>query len=91
MVLKQAPHPAAAQLLADYMITQQGQATSQRAAGTVRKDVPNAYYVTPRQQNLKDLTPQKVTEFQASWNDMFSSPTGSGADAAPLPVPAKMR
>jgi iron(III) transport system substrate-binding protein len=71
MVLKQAPHPAAAQLLADYMITKEGQATSQRAAGTVRKDVSNAYYVTPRQQNLKDLTPQKVTEFQASWNDMF--------------------
>jgi iron(III) transport system substrate-binding protein len=71
MVLKQAPHSAAAQVLANYMITKEGQATSQRAAGTVRKDVDNAYYVTPRQQNLKALTPAKVAAYQAYWNDLF--------------------
>jgi hypothetical protein len=27
--------------------------------------------VTPRQQNLKALTPQKVTAYQAYWNDLF--------------------
>ncbi|HEY3183440.1 MAG TPA: extracellular solute-binding protein [Gaiellaceae bacterium] len=71
MVLKQAPHSAAAQVLANYMITKEGQSTSQRAAGTVRKDVSNAYYVTPRQQNLKALTPAKVSAYQAYWNDLF--------------------
>jgi iron(III) transport system substrate-binding protein len=71
MVLKQAPHKNAAQVLANYMITKEGQETSQRAAGTVRKDVKNAYYVTPRQQNLKALTPAKVAAYQAYWNDLF--------------------
>ncbi len=71
MVLKQAPHAAAAQVLANYMITKEGQSTSQRAAGTVRQDVTNAYYVTPRQQDLKALTPAKVTAYQAYWNDLF--------------------
>jgi hypothetical protein len=33
--------------------------------------VPNAYYVTPRQQSLKALTPAKVTAYQAYWNDLF--------------------
>jgi iron(III) transport system substrate-binding protein len=72
MVLKGAPHSAAAQLLADYMVTREGQASSQRLAGTVMKGVPNAFYVKPRQQNLKALTPAKVAEFQARWNRLFT-------------------
>jgi iron(III) transport system substrate-binding protein len=71
MILKQAPHPAAAQLFANYLVTQEGQALSQRAAGTVRQDVKNAFFVTPRQQNLKALAPSAVTAFQQSWNDLF--------------------
>jgi iron(III) transport system substrate-binding protein len=71
MILKQAPHPAAAQLLGDYMVSQEGQSTSQRLAGTVRKDVKNAFYVEPRQQKLLDLTPTKVQQYQAYWNGLF--------------------
>ena len=71
MILKQAPHPAAAQLFANYLVTQEGQALSQRAAGTVRQDVKNAFFVTPRQQNLKALAPSAVTAFQQSWNELF--------------------
>jgi iron(III) transport system substrate-binding protein len=71
MILKQAPHPAAAQLFANYLVTKEGQELSQRLTGTVRKDVKNAYFVTPRQQNLKALAPSAVAAFQKSWNDLF--------------------
>jgi iron(III) transport system substrate-binding protein len=71
MILKQAPHPAAAQLFANYLVTKEGQELSQRAAGTVRKDVKNAYYVVPRPQNLKALAPKAVAQFQADWNELF--------------------
>jgi iron(III) transport system substrate-binding protein len=71
MILKQAPHPAAAQLLADYMVTSAGQAAVMKYTGSVYKGAPTTYYVTPRQQNLKDLTPAKVAEFQAYWNNLF--------------------
>ena len=71
MILKQAPHPNAAQLFANYLVTKEGQELSQRAAGTVRKDAKNAYFVQPRQQNLKALAPKAVEAFQATWNDLF--------------------
>jgi iron(III) transport system substrate-binding protein len=71
MILKQAPHPAAAQVFANYLVTKEGQELSQRATGTVRKDVKNAYYVIPRTQNLKALAPAAVAQFQAQWNDLF--------------------
>jgi iron(III) transport system substrate-binding protein len=71
MVLKKAPHPNAAQLFADYLVTKAGQQSSQRHLGAVIRNVPDTFYVTPRKQNLLDLTPQKVTEFQAYWNSLF--------------------
>lgn len=71
MVLKKAPHPNAAQLFVDYLVTKAGQQSSQRHLGAVLRDVPDTFYVTPRKQNLLDLTPQKVTEFQAYWNSVF--------------------
>jgi iron(III) transport system substrate-binding protein len=71
MVLKKAPHPNAAQLLIDYLVTKEGQKSSQRHLGAVIKNVPDTFYVEPRQQNLLLLTPQKVTEFQNYWNGLF--------------------
>jgi iron(III) transport system substrate-binding protein len=71
MIMRKAPHPNAAQLLLDYMVTKEGQAASQRLAGVVLKGVPNAFYVVPRRQKLKELTPQKVAEFQQRWDSMF--------------------
>jgi iron(III) transport system substrate-binding protein len=71
MVLRGSPHPNAAQLLADYLVTKEGQATGMRLSGVVMKGVPNAFFVKPRQQNLKALTPAKVAEFQARWARLF--------------------
>jgi iron(III) transport system substrate-binding protein len=71
MVLKNAPHPNAAQLLLDYMVTKDGQATSERLEGAVLKGVPNTFYVDPRSQKLADLTPQKIAQFDTYWNGLF--------------------
>jgi len=71
MVLRKAPHPNAAQLLINYMVTKEGQQSSQRHLGAVLQNVPDTFYVEPRQQNLLSLTPAKVTEFQAYWNGLF--------------------
>jgi iron(III) transport system substrate-binding protein len=71
IILKQAPHPNAAQLLADFLVTKEGQQTSQHASGTVIKDVPEAYYAPPRNQRLANLTPKKIADFQARWNSLF--------------------
>ncbi len=71
IILKQAPHPNAAQLLADFLVTKDGQQTSQHASGTVIKGVPEAYYAPPRNQKLSNLTPKKIAEFQARWNSLF--------------------
>lgn len=71
MLLKQAPHPAAAQLLGDYMVTSAGQAAVMHRTGSVYKGAPTTFYVTPRQQNLLALTPEKVQAFQAEWNALF--------------------
>jgi iron(III) transport system substrate-binding protein len=68
-ILKGAPHPNAAQLLSDYMVTKAGQQAMQHLTGTVLKGVPEAYFVAPRKQPL--LTPKQVTEFQASWDKLF--------------------
>jgi iron(III) transport system substrate-binding protein len=71
MIMRRAPHPNAAQVLLNYMVTREGQATSQRLAGVVVKGVPNAFFVEPRRQKLKDLTPEKVTAFQQRWDSLF--------------------
>jgi hypothetical protein len=33
--------------------------------------IPDTFYVQPRRQKLADLTPAKVTAFQANWNSLF--------------------
>ena len=71
MVMRGAPHPNAAQLLNDYLVTQEGQKTSQHHLGAVLKNVPDTFFIQPRRQPLKELTPAKVTEFQTFWNGLF--------------------
>jgi iron(III) transport system substrate-binding protein len=71
MILKQAPHPAAAQLLANYMVSPEGQAVMNHNIGAVLKDVPDTFYVAPRIVKLSELTPKKIADFQASWNALF--------------------
>jgi iron(III) transport system substrate-binding protein len=71
LILKQAPHPNAAQLLADYLVTKEGQETSQRLSGAVIPGVADAFYVPARNQRLANLTPKKIADFQARWNSLF--------------------
>jgi iron(III) transport system substrate-binding protein len=71
MILKAAPHAAAAQLLADYMVTKEGMGLATRLSGSVIKGIPNTFYTTPRNQRLSDLTPKKIADFQAYWNSLF--------------------
>lgn len=71
MVLKHAPHPAAAQLVADYMLTPAGQAAVNHRYGAVVKHVAGTLFVPLRNQNLAQLTPQKVTAYQQYWNSLF--------------------
>ena len=71
MILKQAPHPAAAQLLADFMLSPEGQGAVNHHIGAVLKNVPETSYVIPRIQKLNELSPAKVTAFQSYWNSLF--------------------
>jgi iron(III) transport system substrate-binding protein len=71
MVLKRAPHPNAAQLMASYMVTPEGQAAVNRGYGAVLKNVSGTFYVPLRQQKLSNLTPQKVQAYQAYWDSLF--------------------
>ena len=52
MILKEAPHPAAAQLLANYMVTAEGQEAINKGFGAVMKDIPGTYFVAPRTTKL---------------------------------------
>jgi iron(III) transport system substrate-binding protein len=72
-VLKTAPHPNAAQLLADFMVTAEGQAAVMRLAATVLPNIPGAVTSTDkvRKQDLTQLTPDKVSAYEAKWNAEF--------------------
>ena len=35
------------------------------------KNVPGTFYIKPRRQVLKDLTPAKVQAYQTYWNGLF--------------------
>jgi iron(III) transport system substrate-binding protein len=71
MVLKQAPHPNAAQLLADYMVTPEGQQAVNRHYGAVLKNIPDTFYVPLRAQKLSNLTSAKITAYQQYWTGLF--------------------
>jgi iron(III) transport system substrate-binding protein len=71
IVLRRAPHPNAAQLVFNYMLTREGQALVQKRLGSPLKGVPNTFYVVPRVQNLKESTPEKVAAYQRYWDGLF--------------------
>ena len=71
MILKQAPHPAAAQLLANYMESPEGQATVSATAGAIYPNIPGTFYAKPRVQHLNDFTTAKVNAFIAQWSSLF--------------------
>jgi iron(III) transport system substrate-binding protein len=71
MILDKAPHPAAAQLLTNFLLTREGQGLLNRRYGAVLKGISGTFYVPLRMQKLSELTPQKISAFQQSWNRMY--------------------
>jgi len=71
MILKQAPHPAAAQLLADYMISPEGQKDADHGFGADYPNIEGTYYAKPRNVKLSDFTPAKVKAFTDEWTRLF--------------------
>jgi iron(III) transport system substrate-binding protein len=71
MILKQAPHPNAAQLLANFLISPAGQALAQQGLGALYPNVPGTFYSPPRVARANDLSPAKVSAFIAEWSKLF--------------------
>jgi len=68
-IVKGAPHPNAAQLLADYMVTKAGMGAAMHLSGAVIKAIPETVYAEPRKPKL--LSAKQVADFQASWSKLF--------------------
>ena len=72
MILKQAPHPAAAQLFANYLESPAGQTLVMNTQGAIYPNLPDTFYATPRVQHLNDFTKAKVDAFNAEWVSLFT-------------------
>ncbi len=72
MIMKKAPHPAAAQLLADYIVTPEGQALLNQGLGTAYPvKAAGVFYAPPRVARANDLSPAKVKTFVDRWSKLF--------------------
>jgi iron(III) transport system substrate-binding protein len=73
-VLASAPHPNAAQVLANYMVTAEGQGAVQRKAASVLPDITGTLTSTNsvRRQDLTKLTPESVKSFQDKFKSLFT-------------------
>ena len=73
MVPTSAPNPNAGQLLANYMVTAEGQEVVQATAGSVLPDIPGTLITNDqvREQDLSKLTPEAVAAYQEKWNGLF--------------------
>ena len=73
-VLATAPHPNAAQVLANFMITPEGQEAIARKAGAALPNIEGSVTSTDkvRRQDIEKLTPEFVAEYQAKWDSLFT-------------------
>jgi iron(III) transport system substrate-binding protein len=71
MILKQAPHPDAAQVLANFLVSPTGQALAQQGLGALYPNVPGTFYSPPRVARANDLSAAKVSAFIAQWSTLF--------------------
>jgi iron(III) transport system substrate-binding protein len=71
LILKQAPHPAAAQLLADFLISPEGNKYADHGFGAVYPNIDGTYYSKPRIVKLNDFTAAKVKAFTDQWVSLF--------------------
>jgi iron(III) transport system substrate-binding protein len=68
---KSGPHPNAAQLLADFMITKDGQAAIARKNAAVLPDVPGAVAETANVRKPSTMTPEQIKEYEQKLSDLF--------------------
>jgi len=71
MMLKKSPHPNAAQVVMDFMVTKEGQSLVSKNTVGVVKGAANTVYAAPRIQKLSTLTPKKIADFQKYWEGLF--------------------
>jgi iron(III) transport system substrate-binding protein len=73
VVLKDSPHPNAAQVLADFMISPEGQAALARKSASVLPNTPGAVTTVDKvaPQDLSKLTPDVVSAYTAKWDGLF--------------------
>ena len=74
-VLTSAPHPNAAQVLADFLVTEKGQTALSTGYGSALPDIPGA---VARAQDIplpdtSTLTADSVARFQQEWREQFMS------------------
>ncbi|MFJ6095796.1 ABC transporter substrate-binding protein [Williamsia muralis] len=72
-VLSSAPHPNAAQVLADFMVTVEGQTALSFGYGSALPDIPDS---VARAQDIPlpdiaALSPEKIAQFQEQWEKSF--------------------
>ncbi|MGW4481679.1 ABC transporter substrate-binding protein [Rhodococcus triatomae] len=72
-VLSEAPHPNAAQLLANFLVTPAGQTAYTRKTASVLPGIDGAVATVDRvaQQDLTKLTPEAVDAYRARWKSLF--------------------
>jgi iron(III) transport system substrate-binding protein len=71
MIVKRAPHAAAAQLFADFLVTPEGQALLDHGIGSAYPNVPGTRYAPPRVARANDLGPANVSAFVQRWSKLF--------------------
>jgi iron(III) transport system substrate-binding protein len=72
VVMKTAPHPNAAQLLANYMLSPEGQALANLGFGALYPNIPGTFYAKVRNINVNDFSPAKVKAFNDEWVNLFT-------------------
>jgi iron(III) transport system substrate-binding protein len=71
MILKNSPHPNAAQLLANYLVSTEGESIVDKGFGSTYPNVPGTFYAPPRVARANDLAPDKVQAFIDRWSKLF--------------------
>jgi iron(III) transport system substrate-binding protein len=73
VILKDSPHPNAALVLADFIVSKEGQEALARKAASVLSGTPGALTSVDKvaEQDLTRLTPEVVTEYNAKWDALF--------------------
>jgi iron(III) transport system substrate-binding protein len=71
VLLNSAPHPNAAQVMADFMISKEGQEAIARKAGAVLPDVPGSVGVTSNVRKPPAMTPDQIREYEQKLSELF--------------------